>query len=415
MNKKVPKRSKFILDKFPYILFGTIFVISIIIFLSVRSCLPLPFFSGVTKETEQETEYTLYISSPINNKTFSFVNQNETVPIEINAKEVESTGHIIKVLVNDNEIKKFTIPPYEYNWNPEGSGEYELVAQLIDDNGNILKESNTVNFTVQYEFESTEETNIDVNIEEKVNRILGQSNFIRNLNNTIPTGTPLICYKCYTPPVIDGILQEWGKFYSFSDFYPTIMKESYNGPGDISGTFYSCWDDDNFYFAISVSDDLISQNYQGNELFKGDSIAIAFDTELVEDMYTTIYTSDDYLIYFSPGNFSSSSPESYIGYPSLFPTDIIVRSSKPTPNTYLLEASIPWDKFMNYTPADEDVLGFTVSIFDTDNFPTTGPTTELVISSSKEFDKNDTSILGILILLDAGDIQSEEDTEESSD
>jgi hypothetical protein len=409
MNKKVPKRSKFILDKFPYILFGIIFIISIIIILSVRSCLPLPFFSGVTGESEEDTEYTLYIDSPINDKVFDFINQNETVPIEIKAKEVESTGYTIKVLVNDINIKSFSIPPYEYNWNPESAGEYEIVAQLIDDNGDILSESNTVNFTVRYEFDSIEVTIIDVDIEEKVNRILSQSNFIRNLNNTIPSGTPLLCYKCYTPPVIDGILQEWDKFYSFSNFYPTIMAEHYTRESDISGTFYSCWDDENFYFAVNVTDDVFSQNYQGNELFKGDSIAIAFDTELEEDMYISIYTGDDYLIYFSPGNFSGLYPECYISYPSAIPTDITVRSSRPSSNSYRLEASIPWDKFINYTPSDEEVLGFTVSIFDTDNLPSTEPKTELVISSSREFDKNDTSILGMIILIDRGDIQSEEE------
>ena len=51
------------------------------------------------------------------------------------------------------------------------------------------------------------------------------------------------------------------------------------------------------------------------------------------------------------------------------------------------------------SPADELVMGFTVSILDTDNMEST----ELVISSSKQFDFNNVSTLGTLILIDGGD------------
>jgi len=204
MKKSYKKRSIFILDKAPYILFVLILIIAVIIFFSVRSCMPLTFFSGVKEETEEKIEYTLFIASPINGEVFDFINQNEAVPIEIKAKEVENTDYTIKVLVNDSEIKTFVTPPYEYNWNPGSSGEYEMVAQLVDDNDNILTSSNTVRFTVQYEIEPEEETKVSVDIEEKKNQILSQAVF--RTNNTIPTGIPLFSYKCYITPVIDGSL-----------------------------------------------------------------------------------------------------------------------------------------------------------------------------------------------------------------
>jgi len=415
MNKKVPKRSKFILDKFPYILFALILIISIIIFFSVRSCLPLPFFSGVTYETEEESEYTLYIASPINDKVFDFINQNETVPIEIKAKEVENTGYTIKVFANDEEIKTFSSPPYEFNWNPGSSGDYEMTAQLLDENDTVIANSNTVNFSVEYEMETAENTIISTDVEEKKSRILSESTF--RSQNTIPTGIPLFSYKCYIPPVIDGSLQEWDDFESFSAFEPTIKKENYTSHTDISGTFYSCWDDDNFYFAIQATDDVFSQNYTGNQLSNGDSIIIALDMELEEDMYIQFYTGDDYLINFSPGNFTSTIAESYISYPAAIPRGVLIDSTRLT-NGYTIEATIPWYNF-NYTPSDEDILGFTVSIFDTDNLEST----ELVISSSKEFDPISTTTLGAIALIDAGNIQiedqeqadSEEDTDGSTD
>ncbi len=352
-------------------------------------------------------EYSLFISSPANDKVFDFVNQNEKVPVEIKAKEVENTDYIIKLLVDDSEIKSFTSPPYEYNWNPGSSGEYEMTAQLIDSNGVIITNSNTVNFTVQYEIEPEENIVISVDIEEKKNQILGQAIF--RTQNTIPTGVPLFSYKCYTAPVIDGSIQEWDKFESFSAFEPTIKKENYTSHTDVSGTFYSCWDDDNFYFAVQVIDDVFSQKYTGNQINKGDSITIVFDTELADDMQIQFYNSDDYQIDFSPGNFSGIPAESFMSWPSNAPPRGVTVASTRLANGYLIEASIPWYIFINYIPEDMDVLGFTVSILDTDSLPLTLPTTELVISSSKVFDFNNVSMLGAIALIDAGDIQSTEE------
>lgn len=370
--------------------------------------MPLNFFSGVQEETEKESEYSLFIASPTNDKVFNFINQNETVPVEIKAKEVESTNYTIKVLVNDSEIKSFTSPPYEYNWNPGSSGQYEMIAQLIDDGGNIITNSNTVSFTVQYEIEPEENIVLSVDIEEKKNEILSQAIF--RAQNTIPTGVPLFSYKCYIPPVIDGIFQEWDKFEKFSAFEPTVKKENYTTYTDVSGTFYSCWDDDNFYFVVQVVDDVFNQKYTGNQLNKGDSITIVFDTELEEDMQISFYSGDDYQIDFSPGNFSDILPEAFMSWPlsNASLRGVTVFPIKLT-NGYLLEASIPWYYFPNYNPNDEDVLGFTVSIFDTDNLEST----ELVISSSKVFEFNNVSTLGTIVLIDAGNIQeAEEEVEE---
>lgn len=405
--KKNYKRHVFVLDKVPYILFGAILIIAIIIFLPVRSCMPLNFFSGVQEETEKESEYSLFIASPTNDKVFPFINQNETVPVEIKAKEVENTDYTIKLLVNDSEIKSFTSPPYKYNWNPGSSGEYEMIAQLIDAGGNIITNSNTVSFTVQYEIEPEENIVLSVDIEEKKNEILSQSLF--RAQNTIPTGVPLFSYKCYIPPVIEGSIQEWDKFESFSAFKPTIKKENYTTNTDISGTFYSCWDDDNFYFAVQVIDDVFNQKYTGNQLNKGDSITIVFDTELEEDMQIPFYNSDDYQIDLSPGNFSGTSSESFMSWPSNAPPRGVIIASIRLANGYIMEASIPWYNFPNYIPGDGGVLGFTVSIFDTDNLEST----ELVISSSKVFEFNNVSTLGTIALIDAGNIQeAEEEVEE---
>ncbi len=398
-----------LLDRFPYILVAIIVGLSFIFFFIIRNNLPLGFFSGSTTVIEDETEYSLFITSPINNKVYNFINLKETVPIEIKSKQAETEGFRIKVLVNENEVKTFNSPPYEYNWNPSISGEYEIMAQLVDEGNSVLSESGKVTFVVEYEMEESEATIISTDIEEKKEQILASSNY--RTQNTIPVGVPIFSYKCYTPPLIDGNFAEWDKFEKFSTFEPTIKKENYTTHTDVSGTFYSCWDDDNFYFVAQVLDDVFSQDYTGNQLNKGDSITIVFDTELDEDMQIPFYNSDDYQIDFSPGNFSSFSPESYMSWPSDAPPRGTNVASTKLANGYVIEASIPWYNFINYLPSDGSVIGFTVSILDTDNLDTT----ELVLSSSSSFDINNASTLGTLVLIDAGDIQQTEETTENTE
>ncbi len=406
MKKSYNKRN-FLLDKVPYILLGLILIIALIIFFLIKSRLPLTFFTEMQENTENKTEYSVFIASPTSGEVFNFTNENETIPIEIKAKEVESSDYTINIFVNENKIKSFTSPPYKYNWNPGSSGEYKIIARLVDDDNNVIAESNAITFTVQYESEPENEADVSTDIKEKKTNVIYNSNF--RYDNTIPAGLPIFSYKCYTPPVIDGIIQEWDKFESFSSFVPTIKKENYTSHTDIAGIFYSCWDDDNFYFAIKVVDDVFNQQYTGNQINKGDSITIVFDTNLEEDMYITSYNNDDYRIDFSPGNFGGIAAESFMNWPSSAPPVGTVIASKKLSDGYAIEVRIPWYNFGGYVPEDEDMLGFTISILDTDNLDST----ECVISSSKTFDFNNTSTLGAIALIDVGDVYSNPEDEAS--
>ena len=392
-----------LLDRFPYILVIVIIGFSLIFFFAVKRNLPLDFFSGgSTIEDQEDSDYSVFITSPTNNKVFNFINLKETIPLEIKSKEAETEGLTVRILVNDEEVKVFNSPPFEYNWNPSTSGEYEILAQIIDVDGAILSESNPVTVVVEYEMEDQENTVISVDIEDKKELILSQSTY--RPQNTIPPGVPIFSYKCYQPPAVDGNFAEWDIFEKFSNFEPTIKKENYTTHTDVNGTFSSCWDEENFYFVVQVVDDVFSQNYTSNEINKGDSITIVFDTEMTEDLQISFYNSDDYQIDFSPGNFSSIFAESYMSWPSNAPPRGVSVASTKLANGYVIEASIPWYNFPNYIPSDGSVIGFTISILDTDNLDTT----ELVISSSSVFDINNVSTLGALVLIDAGNIQEDD-------
>lgn len=405
MNKRTKNKLTFILDRFPYIIFIFIIGLSIVFFFIFRNNFPLDFFSGSiqTEETSsEEEEYNVFITSPSNNDVFSFINPNETIPVEIKANEIESTGYKVKVILNgETEIKTFNSPPYEFNWNPQVSGDYVMVARVIDEEDNIVARSNEVSFLVEYEQEESEETIISLDVEEKKEEALDNSSY-RSQN-----GAPIFSYKCYTPPLVDGSISEWDPYGSFSSFSPTIKKENYSSHLDVSGTFFSCWDDDNLYFAIQVVDDVFNQSFTGNQINKGDSITIVIDTDLEGDLQVPFYNSDDFQIDFSPGNFQTIFPEAFINWPSNSPPKQVILEATRLSNGYILEASVPWYNFVNYVPEDMDVLGFTVSILDTDNLEST----ELVISSSTNFEINNVSTLGTLVLIDAGDLLETEQEE----
>jgi len=399
-----------ILDRFPYILVIIIIGFSLIFFFAIRNNLPLDLFSaGSSGQTQEESDYSIFITSPANNRIFNFINSKETVPIEVKSKQAETEGLQIEILVDGEQVKLFNSPPFEYNWNPSDADQYEIYARVLDDNGDILSQSNPVTIIVEYEMEQQQNTIISVDIEEKKELILSQSTY--RPQNTIPPGVPIFSYKCYLPPAVDGNFAEWDIFEKFSNFEPTIKKENYTTHTDVSGTFSSCWDDENFYFAIQVIDDVFSQNYTANEINKGDSITMVFDTDLTGDLQISFYNSDDYQIDLSPGNFSSIFAESYMSWPSDAPPRGVSVASNRLANGYVLEASIPWYIFSNFIPSDGSVIGFTVSILDTDNLDTT----ELVISSSSVFDINNVSTLGALVLIDAGNIQEEDAEQENGD
>ncbi len=289
MKKKYNRYTSF-LDRFPFIIVAIILVIAIIFIFQFKAKIPLKFFSGGQTQQTEETAaaYSILITSPTNDQVFNFVNKNESVPVIIKSKDIEKLDYKLKLVINNKDtIKTFNTPPYEYNWNPAESGEYEIVANLVDNSDKVIASSNKIKFTVQYEGETSESTPRSVDIEAKKQEALDKSNY-RTQN-----GAPIFCFKCYTIPTIDGSISEWEVFDKISIATPTIKKENFTNLKDCSGVFYSCWDDNNFYFAVQVVDDVFNQPFTGNQINKGDSITMVFDTDLNGDFQIPFYNSDD--------------------------------------------------------------------------------------------------------------------------
>jgi hypothetical protein len=384
-----------LLDRFPFITVVFVVGIAIVFLLFFRTKFPFPFFSGkAAAQTQETTAYSILIESPLSDQVFKLANENEAVPISIKSKDSENLDYKLKIVLGDKDtIKTFNSPPYEYNWTPEGEGDYTIVANLVDNSGKIIASSNEVSFSVEYTGETVETVARSMDIEAKKTEALDKSEY-RSQN-----GTPVFSFKCYTPPVIDGKIDEWTIYDKVQIANPTIKKENFTSIKDCSGIIYTCWDETNFYFAVQVTDDVFNQVYTGNQINNGDSVTLVFDTDLSGDFNIPFYNSDDSQMDFSPGNFSAIKSSSFIYFPSKTEKGIVIKSSQPR-GGYIIEASVPWENFVSFGPKDLDVLGFTATIFDTDN----QETTELAMSSSPQFDINNTSTLGTLVFIDGGDI-----------
>ncbi|MHB1347236.1 MAG: sugar-binding protein [Candidatus Humimicrobiaceae bacterium] len=407
-NNKLKKQKTFFTDRFPYIIFILIIGLSFVIFFIIKDQLPLDVFTKKTTPVESQSSLDLYFASPTKNQSFELVNENETVPIEIKGKNIENDeNYNINIFLNNELIKTLNSAPFVYNWNPTQTGAYDIYAEITDKDNKVLYTSEKISFSVDIKGESPSDSTslADVNLEEKKNKILEETSY-RSQN-----ASPVFALKSYEPPVIDANIDEWDFFDKFSSFNPTILKENYTNSSDVSGVFSSCWDDNNFYFFIKVTDDVYNQPFNTNQINKGDSVVFVIDTELEEDFNIPFLNNDDYQIEFSAGNNSGSGAESFVRWPSNAPLKGAVLASKKGSGGYTIEGSIPWYSMPALTPADEIVMGFTVSIFDTDNMEST----ELVVSSSKQFDLNNVSTIGTIILIDGGDLSAIDQSSSTTD
>ena len=402
-KKQIKKNKTFFLDRFPIITIVIIIALSLIIFFTIINLIPLDFFSGSSEVfTEEPDDYNLYFESPSKNQEFEIVNNNETIPINIKSKNIEELDCSIEVYINEKLIRTLEKDALDFNWSPTSSNSFTIYARIIDADGKPIYTSEKIDFSVIYRNEELTEstTQTDVDIEKKKNDILTKAEYrTQNAN-------PIFSYKCYTPPVIDSNLDDWELYEKFTGFNPTLKKENYVNASDISGIFSSCWDDDNFYFFIKVTDDVVNQSFSGNLINNGDSVVLVFDSELEQDFNIPFLNGDDYQIEFSPGNNDGSKPESFVRWPSNSSLKNAVISAKRGSGGYTIEASIPWFEMPKMDIKDELITGFTISLLDTDNLDST----ELVISSSRSFDFNNVSMLGTLIFIDVGEIKENTDT-----
>jgi len=118
-----------------------------------------------------------------------------------------------------------------------------------------------------------------------------------------------------------------------------------------------------------VIDDKYVQNATGIDIFKGDSIELLLDTDLMGDLNSRELNQDDYQIVFSPGRGGTNGPkEAYLYYPTVKAgalTNVNIATDGGD-GLYRVEIAVPWSVFL-VTPSAGMQFGFAISVSDNDN------------------------------------------------
>jgi hypothetical protein len=174
-----------------------------------------------------------------------------------------------------------------------------------------------------------------------------------------------------TPPTIDGQLGEWMP-PAFLINAPVYGIENWRGADDLSGTAMFGWDEDYFYFAVHVTDDVYVQNATDTHIYKGDSIEILFDADLEGDFFDNALSDDDVQLGLSPGN--PTPGEKWSAYQWLPVSSEGVRpeiamAASRTSIGYDVEAVIPWS-MLGASPKPWAHFGFAFTLSDNDKVDT---------------------------------------------
>jgi hypothetical protein len=188
------------------------------------------------------------------------------------------------------------------------------------------------------------------------------------------TGTSVVRYGNWvtasylaTAPNLDSVWDEWSTT-KYPAKYVAWGSGEWEDSDDLEGSFRVGWDANYLYLAVKVLDDQYVQNATGQDIYKGDSIEILFDSNLYGDLNSTNLSSDDYQIGISPGKGGTDgNKEGYLWFPASKAGGIsgLKIASSQGDGVYRVEMAIPWSVF-GISPASGQQYGFGLSISDND-------------------------------------------------
>ncbi|MFP4367586.1 MAG: sugar-binding protein [Bacteroidales bacterium] len=168
----------------------------------------------------------------------------------------------------------------------------------------------------------------------------------------------------FTPPDIDGEIDE---IWNTTPSYPlTKLIKNNLGPipdaEDISASFRSLWDENNFYLLVEVVDDVIFNGISSPD-HQNDNLEVYFD---INNSKLSQYDGiDDDQIRFIPGVDTINSKRGVIA-------DDIEFSYKQTSEGYRFEMRFPWNSLTSesFSAAEGVEIGFDILVTDNDNSST---------------------------------------------
>jgi hypothetical protein len=171
-------------------------------------------------------------------------------------------------------------------------------------------------------------------------------------------------------PTLDG---DWSEWKSVAREYPATYvvygEDEWDGEDDLAGSFYTGWNSDYLFVAAKVRDDRYVQNATEKNIFKGDSLELLFDTNLLGDFYDDSLSGDDFQLGISAGRptIGDGNAEAYLWYPAgkAGPATGVKIAARDEGDQYRVEIAVPWS-LLGVTPRSGMRLGFAFSVSDND-------------------------------------------------
>jgi len=183
------------------------------------------------------------------------------------------------------------------------------------------------------------------------------------------------CAFAKEPPKIDGVAgkKEWntGNTIVIDSKKKIVLSKggsSWKGPRDLSVKAQLQWDKENLYFLAEVADDKPFINAQeGEKIWDGDSVEIAFGLNPSDDPERTTFSPSDFQVCFSvkdPKGNNLSVWSWQLGGPA----SGVIYALKPNkrPRGYIVEAAIPWKTFVDFIPEPDMKISFNLALNDSD-------------------------------------------------
>jgi len=189
-----------------------------------------------------------------------------------------------------------------------------------------------------------------------------QKTFDRSLNFSA-------CVNDGIKPTIDGVMSqgEWDNCHVITQNERRTSK--WAGMSDLSFKLYRKWDEDNFYMAVDVADDIFNQPYLGSDIWQGDCVQFALDPARKDGV--GISTTD----YFELG-LARNDKNELMTWAWL--ADLVVKkernissyvgaTSRTDDGHTIYEISIPWGFLKESAQVKEyDCIGFSIAVNDND-------------------------------------------------
>lgn len=174
-----------------------------------------------------------------------------------------------------------------------------------------------------------------------------------------------------TPPVFDGLVDEWRPIQGYTTPHITAQSGSWDGSRDVDAVWWLGWDAQFLYVAVAVVDNVHVQTQPAQFAYRGDSLELQIDTDRDGDFGPEV-SADDFQYVISPGNFLADVPAGayrFRGGGNLgmadYPGTGATVQSRRTADGYTLEARIPWSD-MGVRPQAGLTLGVALSLNDND-------------------------------------------------